>query len=418
MAAKVMGQFDLAVIGSGIVGLATARHALARHPKLKVCVVEKDLDLSLHQTRLNSGVVHAGIYYKKKSLKSQFCIKGSKLIEKYCIEKNLPFKKCGKLIVATDDSQLETLHNLFNNAKTNHIEGVELINGDKIKSIQPGCDKALEAIWSANTAIVDWRQIALSYADDFVAAGGKLITDYQVIDFTSDYERYITLNRFEKDQPQVQSKAVVNCAGLFSDYLARKTNNSVYPKVIPIKGRYFKLSDKLSQSIKTNIYPVPDPNFPFLGIHLTPRIDGEVLIGPTALVTYGYQQYAGERPKIFEMYDIFSRAGFWNMLKDKANFRAGLKELRKFVDHRAVMNEAALLYPAIRFEDIIPIDFCGIRAQVVAKNGKFLDDFIFESASNSELSKVLHVRNCPSPAATSSLAIAERIVNMLEERYI
>lgn len=417
MAAKA--RFDLTIIGGGIIGLATARQVASRHPKLRVCVLEKEKELATHQSKRNSGVVHCGIYYKRRSLKSQFCLKGAKLVKEYCQTKGLPYKQCGKLIVPTSEGQLESLHNLFRNAQENHIEGIKMITAEEVAEIQPGCLAYKEAIWSANTAIVDWHQVALSYADDFVQLGGKIITDYAALGFEAKKGGNLIVKNGLKPNESVETKSVVNCAGLFSDFFARKTSNYEHPKVVPFRGHYYILGDRLAKSIKTNIYPVPDPKLPFLGVHITPRIDGSVLVGPTAMLSFGYEKYEPEVSlSLAQMYHILWRSGLRKMLKDPNKRRAALMEYWKYLFVSKQASEVREFLPDLKTEDLIETNFSGIRAQCVGKDGELVDDFLFETGLNPDFNRVLHVRNCPSPAATSSLALAERIVNILEERLI
>lgn len=419
--AKLRAKVDLAIIGGGIVGLATARQAAIRHPKLKLCVIEKEQELALHQTKRNSGVVHSGIYYKRGSLKSKFCIKGAQLVKDYCQTKNLPYNQCGKLVVATQEHQLPVLHNLFENATSNRIKDIKLLSTSQIASIQPGCSNAIEAIWSPNTAIVDWHKIALSYADDLKQKGGEIITDFTAFDMKPNVNSLHIEDA--KSGDIIEARSVVNCAGLFSDYFARRTGNDEHPKVVPFKGNYYILSDRLSQSIKTNIYPVPDPKVPFLGVHITPRVDGSVLVGPTALVALSYENYNDRDKndstiKLSHLYHIFIRSGLKKMLKNRDYLKAGAMELWRHMSKERFAREVRELLPDLKAKDLIDTNFCGIRAQVVGKRGDLVDDFLFETGLNPEYNRVLHLRNCPSPAATSSLAIAERVVDILEERLI
>lgn len=417
--AATKGNYDLTVIGGGIIGLATARQVLLKHPKLRVCVVDKEKELASHQSKRNSGVVHCGIYYKKGSLKSKFCIKGAKMVKEYCQLKNLPYNQCGKLIVATKQHELETLNKLFANARANRIEGIEIVTKERVEQIQPGCTKAIEAIWSPNTAIVDWQKVALSYAGDFEQMGGTIIKGFTVSHFEPAADKTILLEDAIDANSIIKTKAAVNCAGLYSDYLARQTSNSEHPKVVPFKGNYFKLSDRLASTIKTNIYPVPNPKLPFLGVHITPRVDGSVLIGPTSLLALGFERYTpDEFPKLVHLYHILIRSGLRKLIMRDGNIKAGLNELWRFLSPRRVAQDVREFLPEIKNEDLIDIKFNGIRAQVVEKNGVMVDDFLFETGILPEFHRVLHVRNCPSPAATSSLAIAERVVSILEERFI
>lgn len=398
--------------------MAVARQVAMRHPKLKICVLEKEKELATHQSHRNSGVVHCGIYYKKNSLKSKFCIKGAGLIKDYCKERGLPYSQCGKMIVATRQDELKTLHDLYSNAKSNNIEGIELVNKSRIQEIQPGCSNAIEAIWSPNTAIVDWRQIALSYADDFRQMNGTIMTDFVAYDFKQG-KKFTTLIEDIKTGHTVETKTLVCCAGVYSDYFARRTGN-VGPGVVPFKGNYFLLSDRLAKTIKTNVYPVPNPKMPFLGVHITPRIDGSVLVGPTSLLTLGYERYndGSGNYNLHHTINILFRTGLINMLRKKEYLKAGLLELYKFVSVERLTREVQQLLPDVKVDDLIKTKFCGIRAQVISRDGQLIDDFLIESGLYPSFSKVLHLRNCPSPAATSSLAIAERVVNILEERMI
>lgn len=417
---KLVACYDLAIIGGGIIGLATARQALLRHPKLRIVVLERDSILANHQSRRNSGVIHRGIYYKKGSLKSRFCIKGSDLVERYCKDKNLPYKECGKLIVATKQDELQRLDDLFENAKSAGVESIEMVDADRIKQIQPGCNKGIRAIWSPRTAITDWQKVAHSYGDDFSRMGGEIRTDYVVGDIKANQSIYSLTNLANKNEDtHVTAKAVVNCSGVLSEYFARRTGNSEHPKVVPFKGNYHLLGERLSETIKTNIYPVPDPKLPFLGIHVTPRLDGSVILGPTALVCLGYDHYSSDdRLSFIQMYNIFYRSGLWKLVKKKNNLIAGFKEMWRYLSVDKFASDLSELLPDVKTSDLIETDFCGIRAQTVTKDGVMFDDFIFQTGLKPEYSRVLHVRNCPSPAATSSLAIAERIVSTLEERII
>lgn len=421
MAQRVLrGSYDLAIIGGGVVGLATARQVLLNNPKLRVCVLEKDKQLASHQSKRNSGVVHCGIYYKKGSLKSKFCIKGAGLIKEYCRNKGLPYDQCGKLIVATHKDELGTLHDLFENAKSNQIEGIELITKERVEEIQPGCNTAIEAIWSPNTAIVDWQKIALSYAEEFKQLGGTIITEFNPYFFEPRDKNLDLVNMESPDRSdRVEAKSVVICAGVFSDYFARRTCNNEHPKVVPFKGNYFMLDERLASTIKTNIYPVPNPKVPFLGVHITPRLDGSVLIGPTSILTLGYERYDPIEPLNFaQVYHILWRSGLTRMLRKKDYFKAGLMELWRLASKDKVASDVRKFLPELKTSDLIDTKFCGIRAQAVDKDGQLVDDFLFEYGVLPQFKKVLHVRNCPSPAATSSLAIAERIVQQIEGRLI
>lgn len=413
---KVWAKFDLAIVGGGIVGLAIARQVALKHPRLKICLLEKEKQLATHQSQRNSGVIHCGIYYKKGSLKSRFCIKGAELVKEYCREKRIPFNQCGKLIVATREKEIPVLQDLFSNATANKIKDIELIDPQRVEQIQPGCKNAIKAIWSPNTANVDWRQVALSYAEDFKELGGEIFTD-RTIYRMKDSVGNVLLQDVQTEN-YLEANSVINCAGLFSDYFARQTGNNEHPRVVPFKGKYYLLSDTLAKTVKTNIYPVPNPKVPFLGVHITPRLDGSVLIGPTASLTLGYENYDGYSTTLVQLYHILIRSGLRKMLRNKDYLEAGLLEIFRRYSKSSVSGDVRKFLPDIKTKDLIDTDFCGIRAQVMSRDGKLIDDFIIETGVRPEFSRVIHLRNCPSPAATSSLAIADRVLGMLEERFI
>jgi len=414
---NIIAKFDLAIIGGGIIGLAIARRVSIKHPKLRICVLEKERELASHQSKRNSGVVHCGIYYKKFSLKSRFCIRGAELVKNYCLEKGLPYHQCGKLIIATDEEEVATLRKLHDNAIVSGIQGVQLLTPGQVGRVQPECTNVMEAIWSPNTAIVDWQKVALSYADDFRRNDGTIYTQF-IVDGILDGGHSLHLKKAGVDD-FIGAKSVINCAGLSSDFFPLTTGNKYHPKIVPFKGRYYLLDQKLAKSIKTNIYPVPNPKLPFLGVHITPRIDGSVLIGPTALPSLGYYNYKPDDELFLkQIYLIFIASGLFRMLKNRDFRKAGLLELRQYLSKEFFTKGVRKLLPNIKPEDLIQTDFCGIRAQAIGSDGELIDDFYYETGLRPQFSRVLHLRNCPSPAATSSLAIAERIVKVLEERLI
>lgn len=415
---KIKGSYDLSIIGAGIIGLATARQVSLRYPKLKVCVIEKENELASHQSKRNSGVVHCGIYYKRGSMKSKFCIRGAELIKQYCRERDISYSQVGKLIVATKNEELNGLQSLLDNARANKIKGIELFNQEQIQRVQPECKNAIEAIWCSNTAIVNWQDVAISYSKEFEQNNGHIIRNFAAADFLPANKGLIHIKEGYSGDI-IETKSIINCAGIYSDYFARRTGNNEHPKVVPFKGNYFLLSDRIAKSIKTNIYPVPNPKFPFLGVHITPRLDNSVLLGPTALLVSSFERYGPEDDiKLSHMYHIFLRSGLRKLLFNKDSIKAGLMELRRHYSKKRFAEEVSNLLPGIQEDDLIDTSFCGIRAQVIDRDGRFVDDFIFERGVLPQFRNVLHVRNCPSPAATSSLALSERIVNILEEQII
>lgn len=416
-AQKLLGSFDLTIIGGGIVGLATARAVTIRYPKLKVCVLEKEPELALHQSKRNSGVVHRGIYYKKNTLKSKYCIRGAKLIKQYCESKNLPYKQCGKLIVAQEPTDQVVLQDLYDNARNSDVANISLLSNKQIKQIQPNCTSSTLAIWSPETAIVDWRRVALSYADDFKENGGTIMTNYCANTFEPS-NRSILITEARNKSTRIETKSVINCAGLYNDVFVTQTGNNPSPNVVPFKGDYYFLDDKIASTIKTNIYPVPDPKLPFLGIHITPRVDGKVLIGPNAMLSLNYENYDDTTFNPIATFKILFHSNLRKMVFKKTYFKAGVLEFWRSKSKKRFLNEARKLLPDLKQSDLLDTEFRGIRAQMVGPRGNLVDDFLFETGVYADYRKVLHLRNLPSPAATSSLAIAERVVQLLEEGII
>lgn len=411
--------YDVAVIGGGIVGVSSARQILKRNPKLKICIVEKEAQLAVHQSKRNSGVVHAGIYYQPKSLKAKFCIEGSKLAIEYCKERNIKLVNCGKLVVATNDAEVDRLHNLHKNALKLNIEGLKLMTKNKIDAIQPGCANAKEAIWSPLTSIVDWQTVTNSFAKDFKDLGGDVITKFYASAFypSSDF-RSIIVSDIGLSQ-NITTKSLVICAGGYSGILGIRLGFDVYPKIIPFKGSYYSLSDKFAKRIKTNLYPVPDPNLPFLGIHITPRTDGSVIIGPTASLSLQYETHKpGTGFNLQHAAQILFGKSFIKLAMNKDIIKAGIQELLKSVSKKYVTEEAQKLFPELSSFDLVDEGFHGIRAQAVDRDGRMVDDFLIEISQISEFKNVLLVRNCPSPAATSSLAIGKRVADIVEHTFL
>lgn len=281
----------MVVIGGGVVGAASARELKIRHPSLEIAIVEKEKRFAYHQSGNNSGVVHAGIYYKPGSLKAKLCVEGMNLAYKYFDEKGLKYKKCGKLIVATERNEISRLLDLYDRGLANGVKDLKLLNEDEITDIEPHCN-GLQAIWSPNTGIVDWAVVTNSYVNDFKERGGKSYLNFNVSKFHEaqtdvDYPVVITNN----EDGIIQAKYVLTCCGLQSDKVAVLTGCPDEPRIVPFRGEYLLLHSSLSNLIKGNIYPVPDPKFPFLGVHLTPRMDGRVILGPNAILAFAKEGY-------------------------------------------------------------------------------------------------------------------------------
>lgn len=407
--------YDVAVIGGGIVGSASARELILRHPQMKVALLEKENRVAAHQSGNNSGVIHAGIYYKPGSLKAKLCVKGLELSYKYLDEKGIKYSKCGKLIVATERSELPRLLDLYERGIKNGVKDIQLVDGKEIREIEPHC-KGLQAVWSPHTGIVNWAEVTESYVKDFVKCGGKTYLNFKVTKFsdveTADYPVMIT----DDKNNSIKAKYVLTCCGLHSDTVAVLTGCPEEPKIIPFRGEYLYLVPKKSNLAKANIYPVPDPRFPFLGVHVTPRIDGRVIVGPNAILALCKEGYRWSDIDMKEIKDVFAFNGFRKMAMKYTGF--GLKEMIRsaFVPLQVMQVQKYIQGITSRDVERGP---AGVRAQAMAKDGTLIEDFVFDSKPGSGAigGRVLHCRNAPSPGATSSLAIAKMIVDKMEEEF-
>jgi L-2-hydroxyglutarate oxidase LhgO len=400
--ARANGRFaDLVVVGAGILGLAVARESLLRHPGLRVLVLEKEEQIGTHQTGHNSGVIHAGIYYAPGSLKARLCVQGSREIYAYCDEKNIPYQRCGKLVVATDETELPRLEELHRRASANGVPGVQLVDSAELAELEPNV-VGLRAIHSPATGIVDFRRIAQAFAQDVVDMGGAIWTKAGVIGIEAS-QRNVELRTATS---RVNASTAITCGGLYSDRLARLTGAPPTPKIVPFRGRYYALRPSARGLVRGLVYPVPDPAFPFLGVHLTKHITGEVWAGPNAVLALAREGYRARDLNLRELWEILSYRGF-RALAVKY-WRVGLSEIRGDVSKRAFAHALQRLVPAVRAADLLE-PRAGVRAQALSEDGALIDDFWFDYAEN-----VLHVRNAPSPGATSSLALAREIVGVAE----
>ncbi|KAI8422194.1 hypothetical protein MSG28_006098 [Choristoneura fumiferana] len=319
-------KYDVVVIGGGIVGAASARELLIRYPDIKIALLEKEHRVAHHQSGSNSGVIHAGIYYKPGSLKAKLCVQGHALAYEYCDKKNIPYLKCGKLIVATERSEVSRLLNLYERGQRNGVKDMELMDKQQMKEIEPHCE-GLQGIWSPHTGIVNWGKVTESFVEDFVERGGHKYLNFEVRKFAeaqdSDYPIIIT---DEKGQ-EVRASHVLTCCGLHSDTIAVLTGCPEEPKIIPFRGEYLYIVKEKSDIVKANIYPVPDPRFPFLGVHLTPRIDGRIIVGPNAILAFAKEGYKWGDINMQELKEIFRFHGFRKVAMKYAGF--GMKEMAR-----------------------------------------------------------------------------------------
>jgi L-2-hydroxyglutarate oxidase LhgO len=396
--------YDIAVVGGGIVGLATARELLLRYPKLRIANVEKEAVWGKHQTGHNSGVIHSGIYYKPGSLKAKLCVEGRKLAWKYCDAKGIPYKQVGKLIVATEESELGRLDDLWERGHLNGIEGLEMLDAAQIEEREPFC-RGIKAIFSPVTGIVDWGLVARRYGDDAREAGADMYLEHEVTAIVRRGDVTVLKTR----QGEIQAKAVITCGGLQSDLIAKMTGGARDPKIVPFRGDYLVLRPEKEHLVRGNIYPVPDPEFPFLGVHFTPRMDGSIWLGPNAVLAFAREGYSFFTINPPELWDSLTYPGFFKLATKYWKMGAG--EMYRDLVRSAYVGALQRYIPELKPEDCLPGP-SGVRAQAMAADGSLVDDFVFEGAEG-----VVHVRNAPSPAATSSLAIGKYIADDAERRF-
>jgi L-2-hydroxyglutarate oxidase LhgO len=397
-------RYDIAVVGGGIVGLATSRELLRRHPHLKLVNVEKESDLHKHQSGHNSGVIHSGIYYEPGSLKARLCVEGRRLLWQYCDEKRIEYRGVGKLIVATEPEEIPRLMDLYARGRQNGVEGLELLDEAQIKEREPHC-RGIRAIFSPVTGIVDFRVVADGYAEDIKAMGGTLLLSHEVTGFQT--RNGTTL--LESPAGDVEARAVITCCGLYSDKVAKLTGGKSDPKIVPFRGDYLILKPEKRDLVKGNIYPVPDPEFPFLGVHFTPRMDGEVWLGPNAVLAFAREGYTFGTVNVRELVESLTYPGFIKLAMKY--WQTGMGEMYRDVNRTAYVKALQRYIPELQPEDTLPGP-SGVRAQTMTSDGALVDDFVFDGAEG-----ILHVRNAPSPGATSSLAIARYIADDAEKRF-
>ncbi len=396
--------YDIAVVGGGIVGLATSRELLARHPRLKLANIEKEPAYNKHQTGHNSGVIHSGIYYKPGSLKAKLCVEGRILARAYCDAKNIPYKMVGKLIVATEESELGRLQELYERGRQNGIDDLAILDERQIEEREPYC-RGIRAISSPATGIVDWGVVAGHYAEDTREAGADMYLGAEV----RAIDRRGGVTRLSTSLGEIQAKYVITCGGLYSDKLAHMTRGAQDPKIVPFRGDYLILKPGKEHLVRGNIYPIPDPAFPFLGVHFTPRMDGTIWLGPNAVLAFAREGYSFWDINPPELWDALTYPGFFKLATKY--WQVGATEMYRDLVTSAYVQALQRYIPALTPDDTLPGP-SGVRAQAMAADGSMVDDFVFEGSDG-----VVHVRNAPSPAATSSLAIGKYIADDAEARF-
>ena len=397
-------KYDLVVVGGGIVGLATAYQTLKKRPGLKLALIEKEDQLCKHQTGNNSGVIHSGLYYKPGSLKAKNCIHGYNMLLEFCNQEEVPYELCGKVVVATDDFQKPLLENLYNRGLENGLDKIEKISVEQLKEIEPHVN-GIAAIKVPYTGIVDYVAVAEKYAEKINAAGGETFLNQRVTDIKRVNGDSIVIT----DKQSFETRLIVNCGGLYSDKLARKTSDQVDLKIIPFRGEYFKLVPEKEYLVKHLIYPVPDPNFPFLGVHFTRMINGGIEAGPNAVLAFRREGYKKSQIHLGELLESLFWPGFQKVAWKY--WKTGFGEMYRSFSKAAFTRALQKLIPEIQEEDLVD-GGAGVRAQACDRTGGLLDDFSIIEASHA-----INVCNAPSPAATSSLSIGDTVSDLVLKRF-
>ncbi|MDT7840379.1 L-2-hydroxyglutarate oxidase [Streptomyces justiciae] len=392
-----MADETVGVVGAGIVGLATAREIALRRPGTRVVVLEKEQAVAVHQTGHNSGVVHAGIYYAPGSLKADLCVRGVAMLREYCQERALPYEEIGKLVMAVREDELGRMENLYERAKNNHVPDLRKVSKDEIKEIEPNAG-GIAALHSPRTAITDYKAIAREFARDIEDSGGEVRLGFPVTSITHVPGGI----EVASGQERIKVDRLILCAGLQSDAVAKLAQDKQEPKIIPFRGEYMLLKPDRTHLVRGLVYPVPDPRYPFLGVHFTPRVDGSVEVGPNAVLALAREGYTLGRISPKDLLGIAAYPGTWRMAAQ--HWRTGVKEYRGALSAAAFMKDAGLYVPGVGVQDVVR-GGAGVRAQALDRDGTLVDDFRIHAAG-----RITAVRNAPSPAATASMAIAEHIV--------
>ncbi len=397
-------MYDITIIGGGIVGLATALTLKNSNPDLNILLLEKENELAKHQTGNNSGVIHSGLYYKPGSLKATNCIHGYNLLIDFCRENEIPFDLCGKIVVATEENELPLLENLFVRGQQNGLQNLKKLNREELLEYEPHV-AGLAGIFVPQTGIVDYKLVAQKYGDLIQQKGGNIILGEKVLDIQSSEDKSVVVTQ----KASYTTKLVINCAGLYSDKVARMTVPNLNVKIIPFRGEYYKLRQDKEYLVKNLIYPVPDPNFPFLGVHFTRMAKGGVEAGPNAVLAFKREGYKKSDINFSELGETLAWPGFQKVAAKY--WRTGFGEMYRSFSKAAFTKALQKLIPEIVESDLAP-GGAGVRAQACDRDGGLVDDFMIL-----EEKKVINVCNAPSPAATSSLAIGETVSKLALARF-
>ena len=397
-------EVDLLVIGAGIVGLATALEITRRFPDLRLTVVDKEDRVAAHQTGHNSGVIHSGIYYRTGSLKARNCVAGAASMKRFCADNGVPYEECGKLVVATTAEEVPRLEALHQRGIANGVPGLRMLQREQFREVEPHCE-GLCALQVASTGIVDYTTVAQKYAELIRQAGSEIVFKAKVLALREDDGSNIV----EAQDGVFRARYVINCAGLYSDTIARMAGLQTDLEIVPFRGEYYEIRPERRSLVRALIYPVPDPRFPFLGVHFTRRINGSVEAGPNAVLAFRREGYTGTSPDLSEAVQTLRFSGFRKLVKKY--WRMGLAEQYRSWNKPAFVRALQKMIPELQENDLAP-GGSGVRAQAVDRNGNLLDDFYFAHSGS-----MIHVCNVPSPAATASLEIGKEIVEMMVQRF-
>jgi (S)-2-hydroxyglutarate dehydrogenase len=390
---------DVAVVGAGIVGLAVAREVSRRHPGLRLAVLDRETEVGRHQTGHNSGVIHSGVYYQPGSMKARLCVEGARRLYEFCDEHGVAYERCGKLIIAVDQAELSRLDELERRGRANAVPGLRRLSPQQLREAEPEC-RGLAALHCPSTGIVDYRAVARALSGQLQAAGVTLRLGFTVKRL-SRHGGHTTLHG---PAGELSAAYVITCAGLWSDRLAVSSGDARDPRIVPFRGAYLTIDPAIGGRLHGLVYPVPDPDLPFLGVHITKTVDGRTTLGPTALLVGARDAYRIGHVRARDIGETLSWPGTYGVAR--RYWRTGLEELRTAVRSGRLLTKAARYMPAVAGAAIVSRAESGIRAQAVGRDGKLVDDFVV-----SQTAGTLHVRNAPSPAATSSLALASEIVD-------
>ena len=390
-------RYDVIVIGAGIVGLAVALEITRRFPRLRLLVLEKEAGVARHQSGHNSGVIHSGVYYKPGSQKARLCVAGAAAMVAFCRQHGLPHEVCGKVIVATDAAELQRLEELRRRGEANGLSGLRLVGPEELQQLEPHA-RGLQALVVPSTGITNYAKVCEKYAELILAAGATILTSAAVTGITRNADETVV----ETTRGAYAGNFLITCAGLFSDRICRMAGDEPGVMIVPFRGEYYDLVPERASLVRSLIYPVPDPRFPFLGVHFTRRVSGTVDAGPNAVLALRREGYKHSDISLRDMASSLAFPGFWRMAAK--NWRSGFDEFYRSFSKRRFVKALQKLVPEVREEDLVS-GGSGVRAQALNPDGTLVDDFQFLPSR-----KMLHVLNVPSPAATASLMIGKSIV--------